>query len=339
MCHALCFIMNFGVLKTFCCCCFSLFLFSCEKEFGYRRQLLEEDVSLNTESSYMVVLGDIQEYTMNVNNLAYLENTMNWIWSQKQYGKDISCILHVGDITNDNIAAQWRTFYDYTYQVANEILYVTCIGNHDYTWNDGRIYDRSSTLVNEYARFCLTEENIVEYFEYGRIENVVIKNTIFGERYDIIVLEFGPRLEVLKWANDYVTKHQDRKFILMTHEFLSAKGERISKGSFAEGQLVDTSWSSPENVWQNLIRKNDNIVCVLCGHNGFSARLFTKNDEGRDVPQILFNLQYQNHGGDGWIQLWEFPPYEDSVTVSVYNTILREKHPDAYNTFKFRYRY
>ena len=321
--------------------CFILFLclISCDKDIGYEQHILEEDMTINVESSYMVVLGDIQNYTNNVSNLPYLQNTMNWIWSQKYYGKNIGCILQVGDVTNNNILAQWKIFYEYTAPTADKILYVSCTGNHDYDWIDNKIYERSSTHINEFARFPLTDMNVVEYFEYGKIENMVVANTVNGERYDILVLEFGPRLEVVEWANNYVKKHSDRKFILMTHEYLTANGIRIVTDSYAERQFVNTSWSSPESLWQNLVKENDNIVCVLCGHNGFSAMSMCKNSAGRDVPQILFNLQYQDHGGDGWVQLWEFPLYGDSVTVSVYNTILRERHSDASKTFKFRYRY
>lgn len=314
-------------------------VFSCEKDFGYEQQLLDEDENLNYESSYIVVLGDIQEYTSHVSNLPYYQNSMNWIWSQKHYGKDIKCILHVGDITGNNIISQWKIFYDYTAPVAEDVLYVTCVGNHDYDWYDNKIYDRASTHINEYAKFSLTDAYILEYFEYGKIENAVVANTINGERYDIIVLEFGPRDEVIEWANDYIKAHSDRKYILMTHEFLANSGERISSNSYAERQFVGTTWNSPENVWQKLIKDNDNIVCVLCGHNGFVARQFSENSAGRAVPQILFNLQYQNNGGDGWIQLWEFPYGEDCVNVSVYNTIRREYHPDPSLSFKFRYKY
>lgn len=322
--------------------CFLLTLFfSCEKITVYQDpKLLPEDPVLNSESVYIVVLGDIQEYTSNNHYTSYLEGTMDWLYSQNYYKKNISCVLQNGDVTDSNASYQWDLFKGITEKVAEEVLYIACTGNHDYTWNSkSKIEDRKSTRINEYASFPLTLSNIEERFESDKIENIIVKNEINGERIDILALEFGPRAEVLEWAKDYVSSHSDRKFILMTHEFLSSKGARISTNSYAGSQLLNTTWSSPEDVWQNLVKDNDNIVCVLCGHNGFSAQLYSTNSFGREVPQILFNLQYQENGGDGWIQLWEFPEKSDSVNVSVYNTIRREMHPNPATRFKFRYRY
>ena len=300
---------------------------------------IPQNATLVNNAEYIIVLGDIQEYTNSSVCETYLHRTMGWISAQKQYGGQINCVLQVGDITNGNLRSQWDRFYNSTISTAEEILYVTCTGNHDYDWDSNyKINDRESTHINEYAKFPLTQENIVEYFETDKIENIVVANTIHNERYDILVLEFGPRTEVVEWANKYVSVNSDRKFILMTHEFLTREGERINTDSYAERQFRNTTWSSPEIVWQKLIDNNDNIVCVLCGHNGFSKQLYTKNRVGREVPQILFNLQYQENGGDGWVQLWEFPERSDSVTVKVYNTISYKNHPDSL-TFKFRYRY
>ena len=322
-------------------CLLLLSFLSCEKTDSYsKRQLLPADPVLHATSAYIAVLGDIQIYTAGIAYMSYLEGTMDWLWSQKRHGTNIACILQDGDVSDNNDIHEWERFRSVTEMVAAETPFITCTGNHDYDWDkDYHINDRRSTHINEYASFPLTLSRIDASFEPDRIENVVIRNEIAGERYDILVLEFGPRTEVLDWAREYVSSRPDRKFILMTHEFLSREGERVSGGSYAGRQLRNTTWSSPEDVWRNLVKDNDNIVCVLCGHNGFSTRLYSTNSFGREVPQILFNLQYQEYGGDGWIQLWEFPDKSDSVSVSVYNTIRREMHPDPATRFKFRYRY
>lgn len=316
-------------------------LYSCGKEeLDSEPRILPEDPVLNGQSDYIVVIGDIQMYTGKLHNMPYYKTTMDWIWSQRQYMKRLNCVLQVGDVSNDNESEQWKRFQDHSAAAAAEIPYITCTGNHDYDWDShGRINNRNSSRLNDYAAFPLTKSRIVEYFEEGKIDNIVVANTIHGERYDIISLEFGPRTEVVNWAKSHVSAHPERKFILMTHEFLTGKGERVSSGSYAESQIRNSTWSSPEQVWQRLVKDNDNIVCVLCGHNGFCTRLYSTNSAGREVPQILFNLQYQVNGGDAWVQLWEFPEYSDSVNVFVYNTLRREKHTGQSASFKFRYRY
>lgn len=315
---------------------------SCGEEelFEWTPSLLSEDRTLDAQSEYIIVLGDIQTYMRYDYNLPYFRQTMDWNWSQNRYGINIKCVLQVGDVTQSNSVTQWERFYGCTAPIADRIPVVVCTGNHDYSWDGhGKIYDRSSTHINEYAAFPTTEANILARFEPDRIENIVVANDIQGAPYDVLVLEFGPRTEVLEWANDYVASRPERKFIVMTHEYLTRDGQRITAGSYAEKQLRNTTWSSPEEIWRTLVRDNDNIVCVLCGHNGFSARLFSENAAGRKVPQILFNLQTLENGGDGWVQLWEIPAQGDSISVSVYNTIRREYHPKSTTSFKFRYRY
>ena len=50
------------------------------------------------------------------------------------------------------------------------------------------------------------------------------------------------------------------------------------------------------------------------------------------------NLQNVVHGGAGWLMLWTAKPGEDSVSVSVYNTITDEYYQNnkLFNKFRFR---
>lgn len=318
---------------------------SCENQEVYKPQpltLMTLDENPDLSSEYIVVIGDIQEYTANPAWMPYYEATVQWIYSQYMQGMDIKCVLQVGDITSGNHETSYQSFYNVTAQLAEELPYIACIGNHDYTWDaNGKIKDRNATFFSRYTTFPLTESLIVDRFEEGRTENVVVENYIGGEPYFILVLEFGPRDEVLEWAERYVQNHKHQKFILMTHEYLARSGERISEGSYAELQFMNTTWSTPEKVWNQLVKENDNIAWVLCGHNGFYAHLITENARGRDVLQMLFNLQYQKNGGDGMIQLWEFPQAQDSATARIYNTISRQWfiQDGKVVELKFKYKY
>lgn len=297
------------------------------------------DPVLNHSSEYILVLGDVQEYTENAIYAPYFEATINWIYSQYSHGVKIKYILQTGDITWGNLPRQYKVYQQYTGSITKYIPMIACVGNHDYTCDEkGEITDRYSSLFTEYITPCAQNWPIASYFEPRRLENIVVSGQLQQMPYDILCLEFGPRSEVIAWANRYVASHRDRKFILLTHEFLTRNGERINKGSYAELQLRNTSYSTPEQLWQKLIKNNDNILCVLCGHNGFIQHLFSKNSTGREVAQMLFNLQYQANGGDGWIQLWEIPADRDSIHVQTYNTIRRTFSSDPEGIFKFKYR-
>lgn len=305
----------------------------------YAPKLVEADSVLKDDSEYIIVLGDLQSYTNIPDYYSYYENTMNWIWSQQQHGKNIKCVLQTGDVTENNLRSQYDVFLEFTNPTAEVLPYISCPGNHDYDWVDGSlIMDRNSTLFSEYTQFESVTSSIEARFEPGRMENIIVRNFINNRRYDIISLEFGPRKEVVEWVKQHVQSHPERKYILMTHEHLSSKGERVSNRAYSKSQMRNTTTTTPEELWQELVKLNDNIVSVLCGHNGFSTHLFSTNDNGRDVAQVLFNLQYQANGGDGWIQIWEFPRDSDVVNVDVYNTITRKFHPD-HKSIQFKYNY
>lgn len=319
-------IVLLAVLCFLCTCCDAKSEIE-QKEIALYNAQLELDENLNLESEYIVVVGDIQEYTHYREYNEYYAATMAWIYSQYLLGVDIKCVLQVGDITMNNLPAQYEIFYKYTYPVATLLPYIACIGNHDYTWSeDAKILDRNNTLFSQYVSFSSTENIIINRFEKGKMDNIIVESRIGENSIYFLVLEFGARSEVIRWAADYVRQNKDKKFVLLTHEFLSREGERISVNSYAERQIGNSTWSSPEDIWIKLVKNNDNIICVLCGHNGFSQQLYSINDSGRMVPQILFNLQYQPNGGDGLVQLWEFPKGKDSVNVEIYNTRLREPY-------------
>lgn len=300
-----------------------------------------DDPFVNENSEYIIVLGDIQEYTNEEAYYPYFQATMEWIWNKIKEGKNIKCVLQTGDITWTNQHYQYNIFYKYTYPVALEIPYISCPGNHDYSYSNGYIKNRYSTLFSQYTSFEKVNQLIVDRFEEGRMENIIVKNEINGERIDIVSLEYGARTEVIEWAKQHIRNNPGIRYIILTHEFLTSKGKIIQdQDSYAYIDLArgESTYSGPVYIWNNLIKDNNNIVCVLCGHHGFSAHLFTKNSFGREVPQILFNLQYQDHGGDGWVQLWEFPKDSDFANVNTYNTITREYHPDSNHSFKFKYK-
>ena len=296
---------------------------------------------LNPDSEYIIVLGDIQEYTANPMFYPYLASTMSWIKKELSFGENIQAVLQVGDLTWGNEKTQYEVFYKYTLPIAKSVPFIACIGNHDYsTDKKGKILNRTSTLFSNYVSFDLTKKILVECFENGRFENAIYEIKLHGTTFYVLVLEFGPRREVLDWAFDYIVQHKDESFIVLTHEYLSKGGVRISSGSYAEKQFdSSTTWSTPEEIWQKLIKDNNNVLCVLCGHNSFSEHLFSENSYGRLVPQLLFNIQYLKNGGDGVIQLWEFPLDSDSVNVRIYNTYSQQWYCNGRYDYKFRYKY
>lgn len=197
-----------------------------------------------------------------------------------------------------------------------------------------KIHDRSTCRINDYLNFPNSEKNIVAYYEEEQTENIVVRLTVRDIDFYFLLLEFAPRKEVVAWARQYVATHTTEKFFLVTHEWMNRDGSRISSDTYGKLHFAGTgtNFSSPEEIWQTLVYPNANIMAVVCGHNGFSRVLKSRNVVDREVPQILFNIQYLPNGGDGVVELWGFSP-DSLVKVVVYNTIEESPYRIGVNDF------
>lgn len=291
-----------------------------------------------TSSDFIAVFGDIQYYT-NTTYIDLFEHSLNWI-NYAANNINILCVLHTGDITNQNgISTNWQYFGKAINSFSPSIPFVSNIGDHDYDWKGALIYDRYSTHFNEYTQSSAVMTRIEATFEPGRMENIVVRNEIHGERYDLLLLEFGPRKEVVEWARNWVSSHPDIKYILMNHEYLEMGGGRKTKGLKCKMRLKG-GCVTPEELWNKLIRCNDNIAWVLCGHvGGLYAVTYEKNDFGREVCQMQHNIQGKPYRYDNWLMMWEFPEKSDEAIVSIVNTRTGLLFGGNNELFKFKYRY
>ncbi len=297
------------------------------------------DSILNPESTYIAVIGDIQEYTPNEHIASYLYLTCDWLRSMQHYNGNISAVLQNGDLTWNNSSKPWLIADNALNYLGNDLMFIPVTGNHDYRWEGEdkfQITTRESSLLNYMPNIGRLKKEKIEYYEDGKLDNIIVPLKGELSTWSVIALEFGPRKEAVTWADSIVRSNPSKKYILMTHEWLSRNGERVGQGSYAEKQLSALSYSTPQEIWDRMVYPNDNIVCVVCGHNGFCQYLFSPNKKGREVCQILFNLQYQQNGGDGMVQLWEFPKRKDEINIFVYNTIKREVHKDITTRVKIK---
>ena len=324
--------MKTGLHLACVICSISLWLQSCQAD--------EILTPVDSSTVYMAVFGDIQYLTMNKRDVEVYKKSVDWIQRKRAEGCHFNCILYTGDITMTNLPYQWQLFQNSTNLLAHEIPIITMTGDHDYTWVDGgHIDDRNSTHINEYMQFPSTTSKIVAWFEEGYLENIVVENTIHGQRLDLLVLEFGPREEVVAWADAYVKAHPDHHFILMNHEYLEKDGRIRTDHLKCERRLRNTSYLTPEQLWNKLIKCNDNIRCVLCGHVGsLYALTLGKNDFDREIPQIEHNIQAEPYRFDNWLMMWEFPADSDSANVYIYNTQTEQYFEEKRILFKFKYK-
>lgn len=302
----------------------------------------------NEKSFSMILLGDPQGYIKYDINQPLFDLCTAWIADNIEHLK-IKAVLCTGDVVeqNENIVRNrkmlnqtskemWTAASNAFTRLDNKVPYIISAGNHEYG------YLHSENGMTHFPEYFPFERNTawrdicVSAFPnrsgVASLENAAFEfdDPNWGKLL-VITSEFAPRDEVLNWAKELVAlpQYKGHKVIFMTHSFLRERtAERIQNESYA---ISPRNWG--EAVWQKLIEPSSNILLVICGHTGKPgdfedsvAYRIDKNKAGKNVHQMMFNVQilgggWEGNGGDGWLRILEFMPDGKTVKVKTYSPL------------------
>jgi hypothetical protein len=276
--------------------------------------------------------------------------TTNWI-VENQKERNIAAVLHLGDITNHNAPAEWENAVKAMDVLNGKVPYALVPGNHDYS-TGGTCRDRT-TLLNEYfplqkMKSLGTLDSVYDK-EPDRLENSASLFSAGGRDFVVIALEFGPRKDVVRWANEVAAKHKDRAAILITHAYMYSDETRYdwkkygpkqvwNPHSYPVAKATGDDVSDGEELWSNLVSRHENFQFTLNGHvlNDGLGRLTSQTPGGRNVPQMLVNFQMKPQGGDGWLRLMEIDSTGKHVKVIDYSPTRNERNESPQNKFELQ---
>jgi hypothetical protein len=150
-------------------------------------------------------------------------------------------------------------------------------------------------------------------------------------------LEIAPRSSVLKWADNIIAQNALRKTILVTHDYLDKNGKRLDDlksfgldGKDSEDKLKG---NNADAVFKKLVKKNSNIIMVLCGHKQgeFQKEVKIKKTEGSEKPRKLLEIlsDYQDEklkgsdekSGKGLLRVLKFYPAGNRLVISTVSAL------------------
>jgi hypothetical protein len=156
--------------------------------------------------------------------------------------------------------------------------------------------------------------------------------TAGGYTFLHLALEMALGDAALAWASGVISARPGLPTIVTTHDYLDASGERRAN-PIVDLAAVDSEDRGAEALWNELIRRHDQIFLVLCGHHHGVATRVDTNDAGYEVVQLL--ADYQDRGqtsldagvervrgqpvgiGDGWLRLLRFDTRSEVPAVRV----------------------
>lgn len=288
---------------------------------------------LTPESELLAVLPDTQVYSESVP--ALFDAQTLWIRrNAERFG--IRYVIHLGDIVNSNTALEWERAALSMSLLDGVVSYALVPGNHDYG-PSGNAATRD-TLLNDYFPFAqvTSQPGFGGAYVEGALDNSYHLLEVGGRSLIVIALEWGPRDEVIAWANEVMAEHPDREGILVTHAYLNHNNRRYDHTDTVYPQRFNPhEYATPggvndgEELWQKLVRHH-RFIMVLNGHvlEDGEGYLASVTDLGNTCHQMLSNYQMRENGGEAYMRLLEFMP--DGTTVRVhtysplYDTFLQE---------------
>jgi len=280
----------------------------------------------------IIVLPDTQNYSNNASNAPLFTQQTQWIADQVQGTNpdNIVFVTHIGDVVSsgDNptqIARSNASLSVLDGGLADSIIPWSVLpGNHDFA-DTGNKSTGTDDYVDAFgpSRFQgktwfgggdPSGNNTYQFFEGA------------GQTYLHVALEWQPTVNVtngptrdpspIAWAQSIHSANPGLPTIISTHEHV----DDSPPGRSGAG----------EALWNELIRKNDQIIMVLNGHfhsssvptNDGEYHQVSVNDFGNNVIEVLQDYQDYPNGGDGWLRIVTFDPAQGNVRFQTFSPVL-----------------
>lgn len=312
--------------------------------------------------SSLILFGDPQGYIKYDLNQPLFDLCMAWV-ADNIRPLNIQAVLFTGDMVeqNDNNALDrrmlnqssrqmWEAVSNGIRRIDGKVPYIICGGNHDYGFKHA---EDPHTYLPDYFTFerqgdAIKERLVAEYpNREGRasLENSAYELTLPGWDHKLLVItsEFYPSDGALEWAGKLLAsdKYKDHYGVYLTHSYMRCSGRCGNALQKQEkyGISQTPGNNSGEQIWEKLVRKSPNLRLVLCGHHGHGLApdgsddylqsigwRVDRNDAGKEVFQMMFNVQtlgggWEGNGGDGWLRILEFLPDGKTVKVRTYSPL------------------
>lgn len=295
----------------------------------YKQLLWEEEyVDLAEDYAYsLAIVGDTQ--TVTYQNPELLKNIYSWIVENKD-AKNIQYVIGLGDITEYGVDVGHAN-YDETranaeWAAAKEAISLMD-GKIPYSLIRGDGHDGIELFNQYFGNHSGYTDNIAGYLEEGRIDNVYHTFKIGNVDYLLLSLDHGTKDNVLEWANEVVAAHPAHRVIVTTHEYIRRDGSMIVTGESGAASAYDPNNNNAEVLWGDFLSKHPNIFMVLCGHVDSDDVVVSKQigDYGNEVTQILVDPQTMDaeygQGSKGMVAMLYFSEDGENVQVEYYSTL------------------
>lgn len=306
-----------------------------------------------TQAFSIVVLPDTQFYAQRYPQI--FQSQVAWIADRARDGS-VAFALHEGDIVNDNVPDQWSVASAALHSLDAVVPYMLAAGNHDLALGLTGL-TRTADRFNEHFPVAMHDDHL---WFCGSYEEDDLQNTYAlleggGRTWLVLALEFGPRDEVLEWANDVLGDYAAYPAWIVTHAYMYLGDQRYdhvgqpTQAYSPHAYGIEGTVNDGEEMWNALVAPNPNVQVVFSGHMLWPGvgRLTNYRADGSATHQVLANFQACDRaegcvdptngqpilGGDGYLRVIDFNADHSQAAVKTYSTWLDRYKRDPDNEF------
>ncbi len=275
-----------------------------------KKSYFTEKAPLEDYAYSFAVLGDTQILALNYPDK--FTALYDWVLGNVE-SKKIKFVLGLGDITDDSTKAEWDLAKKNITRMDGVVPYSLVRGNHDTEATMMKFFP-----ISEY------KDKLGGFYNTKNIFNSW-QELIVGEiKYLIFTLDYGASDAVLKWAEEIIVAHPEHNVIITTHAYLFRDGTTLDSGDVVPPSNKGSQYNNGDHMWDKLIKKHENIVLVLSGHDpcDYVVCAQDKGVNGNTVTQFLIDPQGVDkaQGGVGLVTMFYFSADGKTMQVETYST-------------------
>ncbi|GAA1706815.1 hypothetical protein GCM10009808_26040 [Microbacterium sediminicola] len=287
------------------------------------------DETTSISSFTLPVLPDTQFYSRYSASQFYpkygtnpFEVQTSWL-VENQDALNIPFVVHVGDVVDQNwVTTEWDAA-DKAMQILTDggLPYSVIPGNHDTA-------DMSARSSEANSWYYLQKFNAAEMAAQGgdtyvgSYQNGLSSAYIFeaeGYQWMSLALAWNASADTFAWAQGILDANPGIPVVLSSHAIINIDTDQVT--------AID--WGFGEELWDSLIRMNDQIILTVNGHfHGTTMRERT-NDYGHTVYQVLTDYQMAADGGNGYMTTFEFDLTNSAIDVESISPWITVKDEDS----------
>ena len=305
---------------------------------AYKQLLWEKEYVEPIQNNYsysLALVGDTQ--TVTYQNPELLKNIYQWILDN-QTSKNIQYVIGLGDITEYGVDVGHANYDEARanaeWTAAKEAISLMD-GNIPYSLIRGDGHDGINLFNQYFAQHDGYTSNIAGYYQEGKIDNVYHTFRAGTVDYLLLCLDHGTKDDVLVWANEVVASHPNHRVIVTTHHYMKSDGSLSVKGETGNATAYDPNNNAADELWNEFLTKHPNISMVICGHADADDVVVSKKigDHGNEVTQILVDPQTMDaefgQGSKGMVAMLYFSEDGTEVQVEYYSTLKDTYRPST----------